>query len=231
MKNLYRAVQSSLIVYLLLAPPWAHARQRADLNSEEVGELRNAQDPSKRISVYLSIAQTRLYRVEGLRNTSPEAQANIGWQVNELLGQYISIDSELKGWIQDQYDHKRDMRSGLRHLLKVAPGQLQFLEHIRSSPGPGASAYSESLRDAIANMNDTINGATEALAAQEKMFPEMKRESKAEARALKKERKEEAKRNKEEEKLNKKEAERNKKERELRERQQKKNNANNFGEN
>lgn len=205
MKSLRRAFRFSLIVFALLAPLCAQARERADLTSEEVKELRDAQDPSARIKVYLSFAQNRLNRLEGLQEASPEAEANRGEQVDELLGQYISIDDELKDWIQYQYDRDGDMRSGLRELLKYAPAQLQLLQRIQKSPNPAARDYSDSLREAIANLNDTINGATEALAAQEKKFPAMKAEAKTGARALKKAQKEEAKQNKEERKLNEKE--------------------------
>jgi len=216
--------QSSLIVFLLLAPPGAYAQQGGHLTSSEQDRLRDAQDPSERIKVYLSIAQTRLDRAEGLQDVSPEARANVGGQVGELLGQYISIDGELKDWIQYQYNHNGDMRSGLRQLLTEAPRQLQQLQHIQNSPGPGAREYSDSLHDAIANLNDTIDGAAQALAAQEKKFPETKQEAKGEARAVKKEQKAEAKRNKEEEKLN-------KKEKKLRERRHKNDAAGDSGEN
>jgi DNA repair exonuclease SbcCD ATPase subunit len=216
--------QSSLIVFLLLAPSWAYAQQGDHLTSSEQDRLRDAQDPSERIKVYLSIAQTRLDRLGGLQDASPETQENVGGQVDELLEQYISIDDELKDWIEYQYDHNGDMRSGLHQLLTEAPRQLQQLQHLQNSPASEARDYSASLHDAIANLNDTIGGAAQALAAQEKKFPEMKQAAKAEARAVKKERKAEAKRNKEEEKLN-------KKEKKLRERHHKKDDAGNSGEN
>lgn len=223
--------QSVLMALLVLAPAWARAPQGGHLTSAEVQQLRDTQEPSKRIEAYLSIAETRLQQIEGLRQTSPEAQANLGGQIDELLQQYISIDTELKHWIQYQYNRDADMRSGLRRILQDAPKQLQQLEQLRSSAGPGSRDYATSLREAIANLNDTIDGSTQALADQQKKFPEMKRQAKAETRALKKERKKEAKQNKKEEKLAKKEQQLNEKERELREKQLKKNSGGDSGEN
>jgi septal ring factor EnvC (AmiA/AmiB activator) len=231
MRILYRAFQSILMAVLVLAPAWARAPQGGDLTSAEVERVRDAQEPSQRIEVYLSIAETRLQQIEGLRQTSPEARANLGGQIDELLGQYISIDSELKDWIQYQYNHGADVRGGLRRILQDGPKQLQQLQRLQSSAGPGASDYATSLRDAIANLNDTIDGATQALAAQQKKFPEMKSQEKAETRALKKERKEEAKQNKKEQELEKKEEKQNEKERELREKQQKNDSSGDSGEN
>ncbi len=223
MNSFYRALQSSLMVFVLLAAPQAFAQQSDPLNSAERNRLRDAQDPSDRIKVYLSIAQARLNRIDGLQNTSPEAPENAGSQAGELLQQYISIDNELKDWIQYQFDHNGDMRSGLRRLLSEGPRQLQQLQHFRSYAD--VREDSGSLRDAIANLNDTIDGATQALAVQEKKFPAMKRDVKAEARALKQARKEAAKRNKEEEKLNKQE------EKKLRKHSRKKDGAGDCGEN
>ncbi|HUZ46601.1 MAG TPA: hypothetical protein VMW54_08185 [Terriglobia bacterium] len=223
MNSFYRALQSSVIVFLLVAAPRAYPQQRDPLNSAERNRLRDAQDPSERIKVYLSIGQTRLNRIDGLQDISPQAEEAVGGQAGELLQQYISIDNELKDWIQYQFDHNGDMRSGLRQLLSEGSRQLQQLQHFRSYAG--VRKDSGSLRDAIANLNDTIDGATAALASQEKKFPAMKRDAKAGARALKKARKAEAKRNKEEEKLNKQE------EKKLRQHSRKKDDAGDFGEN
>jgi len=224
MKSLHRAFRSSLIVFLLLAPSWARANQGGNLTSAEQDELRDAQDPSERIKLYLVFAQKRLNRFDGLREASPEAQPNLGGQLDDLLGEFISIDDELKDWIQYQYNRDADMRPGLRLILEDAPKQLQQLQRIQNAPGPAAQEYAESLRDAIANLNDTINGATQAFADQQKKFPEMQRETKADARAIKKARKEEAKRNKEEKKLS-------KKEKKLRKKHQKNQDTGDAGEN
>jgi hypothetical protein len=122
-------------------------------------------------------------------------------RMGDLLDQYISIDNELKDWIQYQYDHEGDMRKGLRALLDDGPKQLEILRHIQSEPGTDAKEYASSLKDAIADMDDTLDGATQALAVQQKKFPEMAENAKADARAMKKERKEQEKLNKEERKM------------------------------
>lgn len=190
---------------LLLGSPWAQAQQGDYLTSAEQDQLRDAQDPSERIKVYLLLLQLRLDRSEGLFDNLPGLSSGMdtGDQRDRLLDQYISIDDELKDWIDDQYDRNGDMRAGLRELLDVGPKQLQELQHIQSEAGPESSAYQSSLRDAIADLNDTLDGATKALQVQQKKFPEMQRDAKKSARELKQEQKEQKKRNKEEQKLRK----------------------------
>jgi len=197
MSRLSFRLGSGFAMLLALAPLCARAQGQAYLTSSEVDKLRDAQDPSERIKVYLSFEQDRLNRMEAARESSGDVRDSL----DELLSQYISIDNELKDWIDDQYDHDGDMRNGLRSLLDEGPKQLEVLRHIQGAPGPDANNSSSSLQDAIADMNDTLDGATKALAAQQKKFPEMRQNAKAEARALKKERKAQEKLNKQERKM------------------------------
>lgn len=197
MKRLPFRVEIGLLVFAALAPLYARAQDHAYLTSSEVEKLRDAQDPSERIKVYLAFEQDRLNRMEA----AVESNGDVRVGLDELLDQYISIDNELKDWIQYQYDHDGDMRKGLRSLLDRGPKQLEILRHIQSSPGPEAKENESSLHDAIADMDDTLDGATQALAVQQKKFPEMKQAAKADARELKKERKEQAKLNRKERKM------------------------------
>lgn len=179
---------------MALVPMHALAQDHDYLTSDEADKLRDAQDPSERIKVFVAFQQDRLGRIVAASDANGDTRDDI----DDLLNQYISIDNELKDWIQYQFDHEGDMRKGLRVLLDEGPKQLEMLRHIESSPNTGAKDYSTSLRDAVADMNDTLDGATQAMAAQQKKFPEMAESAKAETHELKKERKEQKKLNKKE---------------------------------
>ncbi|HEX5411790.1 MAG TPA: hypothetical protein VFZ27_07995 [Terriglobia bacterium] len=183
-----------LAMLLALFPMHLLAQDQDYLTSAEADKLRDAQDPSERIKVYVSFQQDRLGRIVAASESNGDSKDN----VEELLNQYISIDNELKDWVQYQYDHEGDMRKGLRVLLDEGPKQLDMLRHIEDSSKTEAREYSSSLQEAVADMNDTLDGATQALAAQQKKFPEMAESAKAEGHDLKKERKEQKKLNKKE---------------------------------
>ena len=173
------------------------ARAQTDfLTDAEVEQIRDAQDPSLRMEVYLNLEDSRL---EGLAN----AQGNPG-DIQRLLSQYVAIDRELKDWVQDQYDHHGDMRKGLRELLKRGPHQLAQLQAVEKLPGSAGASYAGTLHDAIANLNDTLDGSAAALSGQLKLFGELKEEQKADKQETKERIKEEKKRAKEERKLRKK---------------------------
>ncbi|MGH9452125.1 MAG: hypothetical protein ACRD11_16560 [Terriglobia bacterium] len=181
------------------------AQQRAALSPAEVDKLRDTQDPGERIKLYLDLMQTRLTTFETYRSRPVDPQYRTGKFLKEVLAQYIDLDDELKDWIQFQYTRSGDMRGGLHALLDRAPHQLQELQHAKQTPDPYAARYADTLSDAVADLEDTLNGAATALSGQEKKLGELKQHQKLAKKASKSEIKQEKKRIKEEEKIRKRE--------------------------
>jgi len=193
-----------LVLVLLLAPnPWLRAQTGATLSEAEENRVREAQDPGERIVVYLDFLQARLDRFEAYRKKPASGPYDYGAYLDDVLLEYLALNDELKNWIQYQYRENRDMRRGLRALLERGPQQLVALRQIQQSPDAHAPRYADSLRDSIDQLSDTLDGATRALADQEKKFAQMKRDEKAELKMAKERAKEEAKRTKQEKKLRK----------------------------
>jgi hypothetical protein len=193
-----------LVLVLLLAPnPWLRAQTGATLSEAEETRVREAQDPGERIVVYLDFLQARLDRFEAYRKKPASGPYDYGAYLDDVLLEYLALNDELKNWIQYQYRENRDMRRGLRALLERGPQQLVALRQIQQSPDAHAPRYADSLRDSIDQLSDTLDGATRALADQEKKFAQMKLDEKAELKMAKERAKEEAKRAKQEKKLRK----------------------------
>lgn len=193
-----------LVLVLLLAPsPWLRAQTGATLSEAEETRVREAQDPGERIVVYLDFLQARLDRFEAYRKKPTSGPYDYGAYLDDVLLEYLALNDELKNWIQYQYRENRDMRRGLRALLERGPQQLVALRQIQQSPDAHAPRYADSLRDSIDQLSDTLDGATRALADQEKKFAQMKLDEKAELKMAKERAKEEAKRTKQEKKLRK----------------------------
>ena len=106
----------------LAAPAMTALAQKPDyISDEEEDKIREAQEPSERIELYLTLAQSRLDRIEGFRSKPMDPQYDNGAYIDHLLDEYISLTDELKNWIQYQYDHRGDMRKGLRKVLEMGP--------------------------------------------------------------------------------------------------------------
>jgi hypothetical protein len=178
----------------------------AALTQDEEDRIRDAQDPSDRIAIYLELGGERLERFNAIRQAPADASevADRSATLDQILSQYIALDDELKNWIQDQFDTAHDMRKGLRGLIEVAPKQLALLNQVQQTPDRYVAQYQSSLRDAITDLNDTLNGATQALAEQEKKWGVLKREERADAKAAKQAVQDEKKHQKQEQKLRKK---------------------------
>lgn len=202
MRRLLSLAIACVVVLCVLA--FARSQKEEFLTEEEEDKLREAQDPSGRIEVYLELAQTRLDRFEEFRKKPADPRYDAGAYLDSLLDHYISLNEEMKNWIEDQYERHGDMRRGLRTLLAKGPKQLEQLRHVRQSPDAHGHDYEKTLQDAIDELTDTLDGATKALGDQEKTLGEMKREEKAAARVSTERRKEEEKRSKGENKLRKK---------------------------
>lgn len=196
---------AAILFCLAALPVAASAQQRAALSTAEVEKLRNTQDPSERIKVYLGFMQTRLTTFDVDRSRPVDPNVLMGKYLSEVLGQYVDLDDELKDWIQFQFNRNADMRSGLHALLDSAPRQLEELKHAQQTPDPYTPKYRDELSNAVADLEDTLNGASAALGDQEKKLGALKQQEKLAAKTAKAESKEEKKRIKQEEKLRKRE--------------------------
>ena len=179
--------------------------KREFLTEEEQDKLREAQDPSDRVQLYVDFEQVRLERFETFRSKPDDPKYDMGGYLDGLLVQFIGLNEELKNWIDDQYQRNGDMRKGLHAALEKGAIQLEQLRRAQQAPDPNAPAYADSLRDAIEDLTDTLDGASKAMGGQEKKFGALKRQEKADAQESKERVKEEKKRTREEEKLRKKE--------------------------
>lgn len=189
---------------LAVAVP-ALAQRHAALSQAEVDKLRDTQDPGDRIKLYLDLMQVRLQTFDEYRNRPVNPEYKTGKFLAEVMGQYVKLDDELKDWIQFQYNRDGDMRKGLRALLDEAPKQLSELQHFQQTPDPYAARYKDQLGDAVADLEDTLSGATQAMSGQEKKLGQLKAKEKQAGKTSNAAIKEEKKRIKEEEKLRKKE--------------------------
>lgn len=212
-RPLVRVVKAPLFAGLLLVATASaagafqlHADDPASMTQEEEDRVRDAQDPSERIGVYMELAGLRLERFNAMRATPPDPSDPTyrAETLSRLISQYVALDDELKNWIEDQYDTDHDMRKGLRALINQAPQQLAQLTQDSQTPDRFGADYRQDLADAITDMNDTLNGATRALADQEKKYGALKREEQQDARSAKAAAQEEKKQDKAERKLRKK---------------------------
>ena len=194
-----RVVVGIALMTVVGAAPGA-AQKKATLSELEEERVREAQEPSERIVVYMDLLDTRLARFDEARNQPVDPKYDQPTFLRELLGEYVGLNDELKTWIEDHYGRMDDMRGGLRKLIERAPQQLLTLRSMQQPGGPHATHYAQTLQDAIDQMSDTIDGATLALAEQTKKLGELEKQEKEDVKLAKERAKEESRRTKAEKK-------------------------------
>ena len=194
----------TMMLVFLMAPVIRAQAQKGDfLTEEEEDKLREAQDPSGRLEVYIDLIQVRLDRLDKYRKEPKNSEYDIEAFLNKQLDEYLSLNGELRNWIEEQAERRGDLRKGLRKLLESYAKQLEQLRGIGQAPGTYASAYARPLQDAMTDARDLLDGATRALSDQQNQFAGSKEQEKAATRLSQERLKEEEKRNKEEKKLRK----------------------------
>ncbi len=159
--------------------PLAPQQDPAGLSEAEVELVREAQDPGDRIIVFVQITGARLDKFEEFQKETGRRNPGKGYYLDSLLEKYIAVYDEMKDWIEYQYDKGRDMRRGLRRLLKNGPVQLERLSRAQEHQDEYSIDYMENVQYAIETLQDTLQGGTVAFREQEEEFRAKEEEEKA----------------------------------------------------
>jgi hypothetical protein len=136
------------------------------LSPEEATKLRDDQDPSDRIKIYVAIAEDRLKKFDyEINRAVPERDRSD--VLNGLLHAYEdSMDDA-----DDEIDDARYKQADIKAALKIMDDKgKSFLARLQkySKNGKYLSDYSDTLQDAIDSTTDAISDAADA---QKEMLP------------------------------------------------------------
>lgn len=107
-----------LCVGLLLILP-AYAQKRDPLNAQEVDQLREtAQEPEKRIKLFVKFARARMLAIEQVRS-DPKLEKDRGSRLHDLLEDFLSLNDELDDNLDDYSSRKADLRKALKDVIQA----------------------------------------------------------------------------------------------------------------
>ncbi|MCH7979570.1 MAG: hypothetical protein IH935_11435 [Acidobacteria bacterium] len=135
------------------------------LSTGEIDQVRDAQEPAKRIILYLEFAQRRLDAV--MQNlASPKAKS--GRTIRKNLQEYIDILDALEGSVENGRERRARIDKSLKEMEKRTAKYLGYLESLQAGSQKNLSDYQFTLEEAIAMTREEI------AVAQEGSFPEVK---------------------------------------------------------
>ena len=144
-----------------VAPRAAAQEQKDYLTQDESDKIREAQDPSDRIKLYMAFAQDRLDKFEYEVNR-PSKEAQYDDILNTLMNAYVGCVDDAADQIDVAEDKQADVRAAVKLMKAKDTEFLAKLEKFDQASGPDFEAYRYTLEDAIEGTKEAINDATDA---------------------------------------------------------------------
>jgi DNA repair exonuclease SbcCD ATPase subunit len=137
------------------------------LTEAEADRIREANDPSDRIKLYVSYADDRLkkFQYELTRTTPERRRSEI---LNALMNAYSACVDDAADQIQDAKEKQLNIHASLKLLESKGKEFLEDLQKIEQGAGPDFDSYKDTLEDAIEATKDAISDAQKA---QKEMLP------------------------------------------------------------
>ncbi len=159
---------ATMLAVLLGSARTAAARPQLHdyLSPNEAGKIRDAQNPSDRIKLYMSFAEDRLQKFDyELNRTVPER--NQSQVLNGLLYAYEGCMDDADDQISDARYKQADIKDALKIMDSKSKTFLARLQKY-SKNGRYLSDYSDTLQDAIDSTTDALSDVADA---QKDMLP------------------------------------------------------------
>lgn len=179
------------IAFALCAMPLA--AQRDFLTTNEIEQIREAQEPNARLKVYLLFARQRL---DQLQQQVAKDKKGRSLEIRTLLEEYTQIIDAIDTVSDDALKRKVDIQEGIKAVADAEPKFIAILSKIQASQPRDLEMYEVALKDALGDTTDSLDTTKEDLgtravavaekAAQEKKSieavttPERQKEQKAE---------------------------------------------------
>jgi hypothetical protein len=165
MKSCIRLLLVSAFVAGLVVPSFAQ-RHHDPLNSTEVNELRDAaQDPPKRMKLFMSFAKARMEMIEHMRSDPKLATEGPG--IDQLLSDVADLMDEIDDNLDMFNQRSQDLRRPLKGIIEMCSDFQTKLRTIKETSTPEQlRSYGISLEDAMDSVNESADSARALLADQ-----------------------------------------------------------------
>jgi len=147
-----------LMIYLMLAAP--AAPQHDYLNSGEVQQIREAQEPNLRLKLYADFSKARIDLVKNLLGKDKPGRSVT---IHDVLEEYCRILDAIDTVADDAIARHLDVQAGLGAVAAIEKDMLPLLQKFQDSQPKDLDRYDFVLQQAIETTTDSLDAAQEDL--------------------------------------------------------------------
>jgi hypothetical protein len=147
-----------LMVCLMLAAP--AAPQHDFLNSGEVQQIRDAQEPNLRLKLYADFSKVRIDLVKNLLGKDKPGRSAM---IHDVLEEYCKILDAIDTVADDAIARHVDVQAGLGAVAAIEKDTLPLLRKFQDSQPKDLDRYDFVLQQAIETTTDSLDAAQEDL--------------------------------------------------------------------
>lgn len=158
-----------LVILLLLLNMAASARRRDPLTEAEEDQIRNvAQEPFKRLKLYIKFTQARLDSVDQTRSDPKQAEGR-GRKIHDLLEDFTALMDEINSNLDDYEgrpmtkDDRKDFHKGLKDVIAACDSWDAKLKALKSAmeTDPQTMKEAQDFKFAFQDAEDALKSAAD----------------------------------------------------------------------
>lgn len=146
------------ILWCLLAALPLAAQSRDFLTGDEIDQIREAQEPNARLTLYAKFAKVRIDMVKSFLG---KEKAGRSLMIHDALEDYAKIIDAIDDVADQALVKQADLKAGLSAVERMEQDALPVLRRFRDSNPKDVAAYEFALKTAIDTTQDSLDLAQE----------------------------------------------------------------------